>query len=70
MTLFGLQQLQLVERQLALHIGPLAAHLVRHAAARAQDWDQLITRLAAEIDAEPARQQFLAACRTLSRPAS
>jgi len=69
-TLFGLQQLQLVERQLALHIGPLAAHLVRHAAARAQDWDQLITLLAAEIDAEPARQQFLAACRTLSRPAS
>jgi hypothetical protein len=69
-TLFGLQQLQPLEKQLALHIGPLAGHLVRRAAARAQDWDQLISRLAAEIDSEPARQQFLAACRCVSRPAT
>jgi hypothetical protein len=69
-TLFGLQQLQPLEKQLALHIGPLAGHLVRRAAARAQDWDQLIARLATEIDSDPARQQFLAACRPLSRPAS
>jgi TIR domain len=69
-TLLGLQQLQPLEKQLALHIGPLAGHLVRRAAARAQDWDQLIARLAGEIDSEPARQQFLAACRTLSRPVS
>jgi hypothetical protein len=69
-TLFGLEQLRPLEKQLALHIGPLAGHLVRRAAARAQDWDQLIARLAAEIDADPARQQFLTACRTLSRPAS
>jgi hypothetical protein len=69
-TLFGLQQLQPLAKQLALHIGPLAGHLVRRAAARSQDWDQLIARLSAEIDAEPARQQFLAACRSLARPAS
>jgi TIR domain-containing protein len=69
-TMFALQQLQPLEKQLALHIGPLAGHLVRRAAARTQNWDQLIARLAAEIDAEPARQQFLAACRTLARPAS
>jgi hypothetical protein len=69
-TMFAVQQLQPLEKQLALHIGPLAGHLVRRAAARTQDWDQLIARLSVEIDAEPARQQFLAACRTLARPAS
>ncbi len=69
-TLFGLQQLQSLERQLALHIGPLAGHLVRRAAAHAQDWEQLTSRLAAEIDSEPARQQFLAACRSVSRATS
>ena len=67
---FSLEQLQPLERQLALHIGPLAGHLVRRAAARAQDWDQLVARLATEIDAQPARQQFLAACRALMRPVS
>jgi hypothetical protein len=69
-TTFALQHLQPLEKQLALHIGPLAGHLVRRAAARTQDWDQLIARLSVEIDAEPARQRFLAACRTLARPAS
>jgi hypothetical protein len=68
-SVFGLHQLQPLEKQLALHIGPLAGHLVRRAAGRCQDWEQLVARLAAEIDAEPARQQFLAACRTLTRPA-
>jgi TIR domain len=69
-TLFNLQQLQILEKQLAVHIGPLAGHLVRRAAARAQDWEQLIARLSAEIDAEPAREQFLADCRTLARTTS
>jgi hypothetical protein len=67
---FGLQQLQPLEKQLAVHIGPLAGHLVRRAAARTQDWEQLIALLAAEIEAQPARQQFLAACHTLARPAA
>lgn len=69
-TVFGLQQLQLLERQLAYHIGPLAPHLVKRAAARAQDWEQLVSRLAAEIDSEAARQQFVSACHTLPRAES
>ena len=66
---FSPQQLQGLERQLASHIGPLAQHLVRRAASRTQDWDQLITRLAGEIDSDAGRQQFLRDCRTLTRPA-
>ncbi len=66
-AVFGLQQLQLLERQLAYHIGPLAHLLVKRAAARAQDWEQLVSRLAAEIDSETARQQFVSACHTLPR---
>jgi hypothetical protein len=62
------QQLQSLERHLAHHIGPLAHHLVRRAAARAQDWEHLVGGLAAEIDSDPARAQFISACRMLSRP--
>ena len=69
-TLFALPQLQLLERQLAYHIGPLAHHLVKRAAARAQDWEQLIARLASEIDSDAARQQFLNSCHNLSRAGS
>jgi hypothetical protein len=69
-TVFSLPQLQPLERQLAHHIGPLAPHLVRRAASRAQDWEQLLARLADEIDSDAARQQFLSSCRTLSRSVS
>ena len=62
------EQLQSLERQLAHHIGPLAHHLVKRAAATAQDWEQLVEPLAAEIDSDPARAQFISACRTLARP--
>jgi hypothetical protein len=65
---FSAQQLQSLERQLAHHIGPLAQHLVRRTAAQAPDWERLIGRLAAEIDSDAARQQFINTCRTLSRP--
>jgi hypothetical protein len=65
---FSAQQLQSLERQLADHIGPLAQHLVKRAAAQAPDWERLIGRLAAEIDSDAARQQFINTCRTLSRP--
>jgi hypothetical protein len=65
---FSAQQLQSLERQLADHIGPLAQHLVKRAAAQALDWERLIGRLAGEIDSDAARQQFINACRTLSRP--
>jgi hypothetical protein len=62
------QRLQSLEKQLAHHIGPLAHHLVKRAAATAQDWAHLVDRLAAEIDSDPARAQFISACRVLSRP--
>ena len=62
------QQLQSLEKHLAHHIGPLAHHLVKRAAATTQDWEHLVGRLAAEIDSDPARAQFISACRMLSRP--
>ncbi len=61
------EQLQSLERQLAQHIGPVAQHLVRRAAARQSGWEQLITKLADEIDSTPARKQFLDACHALGR---
>jgi hypothetical protein len=66
---FTPQQLQLLERQLAHHIGPLAQHLVKRAALSAADFEQLIQRLAREIDADAPRRQFLNACQRLLRPA-
>ncbi len=67
---FAPQDLQALEKQLAHHIGPLARHLVRRAAASGADWEQLITSLAGEIEAQPARAQFISACRALPRSAS
>jgi TIR domain len=64
---FRPEQLQALERLLAHHIGPVAQHLVRHAAAKLPSWDQLVTRLAEEIDSTPARKQFLDACHALGR---
>jgi hypothetical protein len=61
------EQLQSLERQLAQHIGPVAQYLVRRAAAKQPGWEQLITRLADEIDSTPARRQFLDACHALRR---
>jgi len=66
---FTAQQLQSLERQLAHHIGPLAQHLVKRAALGAPDFEQLIQRLAQEIDADAPRRQFLDACQRLLRPA-
>jgi TIR domain len=53
-----------VERQLAGYIGPLAKHLVRHAASHAAGFDDLVGRLAAELDAEFDRKQFIQRCRS------
>ena len=61
-------ELQLVERHLAYHIGPVASLLVRRAAAGAIDRDHLTTQLAAELDSDSARREFIEACRTLPRP--
>jgi hypothetical protein len=62
---FAAQELELLERQFAYHVGPIAAHLVRRAAAEARDWDDLRTRLAQEIEPEAERQQFLRSLRGL-----
>jgi hypothetical protein len=53
-----------IERQLAGYIGPLAKHLVRTAASRAAGFDDLIGRLATELDSESDRQQFSQRCRS------
>jgi len=69
-TGFSHADLQSLERQLARHIGPLARLLVARAAARASDWGELTQRLAGEIDAPAARQQFLRAVQSLNRPSA
>ena len=66
---FSPAQLEGLERALAHHIGPLAHHLVRRAAATAAGWDALVQQLSGEIDAETPRRQFLEACRRLARSA-
>jgi hypothetical protein len=53
-----------VERQLAGYIGPLAKHLVRSAASQAAGFDDLVGRLAAELDAESDKKQFIQRCRS------
>jgi hypothetical protein len=66
-VVFRPEQLASLERQLAQHIGPLAQHLVRRAATRFSGWDHLVTHLAGEIDAAPARKHFIDACHSLGR---
>ena len=56
-----------IEARLAEHIGPLARHLVKRAAVDAAGINQLVLRLASELDSEPARRQFVAACREIKR---
>jgi hypothetical protein len=59
------EQLHQMEIELARFIGPVAKHLVRHAAASAVDLQQLSLRLSAELDCEQDRQKFIGACRML-----
>jgi hypothetical protein len=68
-TVFAAPQLHALEQQLARHVGPLARHLVKRAAATIQDWEQLVGHLATEIDSEVARANFISACRSIARPA-
>jgi len=65
----GAAEMRHIERQLAGYIGPLAKHLVKIAAARAVGVDDLVGRLAAELDSESDRREFAQRCRT-GRPAS
>ncbi len=59
------EQLHQLEIELARYIGPVAKHLVRHAAASAADLQQLSLRLSAELDSEQDRQKFMGTCRML-----
>jgi hypothetical protein len=59
------EQLHQLEIELARYIGPVAKHLVRHAAASAADLQQLSLRLSAELDSDQDRQKFIGACRRL-----
>ncbi|MFN4361679.1 MAG: protein kinase domain-containing protein [Hylemonella sp.] len=54
-------QLEVLERTLSQHIGPLARTLVRREAAKHQDWNALVQALALEIDKAADRQRFLSA---------
>jgi hypothetical protein len=60
---FDAAQLQHIERHLAAYIGPLAKHLVKSAASRAAGIDDLLARLAAELDTDLERRTFAQRCR-------
>ena len=57
------EELGSLKQRLAQHVGPIAGHLVKRAAASATTWTELTTQLAAEINAAPARHAFLEGCR-------
>jgi hypothetical protein len=61
---FNTAELKHIERQLAGYIGPLAAHLVRKAASAAGGLDDLVKRLAAELETEAERREFTQRCRS------
>lgn len=56
-------EMESLERRLAFYVGPVAKLLVKRAALKATSRDELTRMLAAEVDAAPARKQFLEACR-------
>jgi len=60
---FSAAELRHIEAQLAGYIGPLANHLVKRAALRANDLDDLVAGLATELDAESDRRTFMEHCR-------
>ena len=62
-ALFQAADLRHFELQLAAYIGPLAKHLVKQGATRAASVDDLIGRLAVEIDSDADREQFMRRCR-------
>jgi hypothetical protein len=57
-------EIETLERRLAYYVGPLAKLLVKRAASKATNRDELTQMLAAEVEALPARQQFLEGCRS------
>jgi hypothetical protein len=61
-------ELQQIEARLADFVGPVAKHLVRRAAIRAQGMDELIAQMATQIESEKDRRLFIGVCRQM-RPA-
>ena len=56
-------EMESLERRLAYYVGPVAKLLVKRAASSASSREELTQMLAAEVDAAPARKQFLEGCR-------
>ena len=56
-------ELRHIEAELAAYIGPLARHLVKRAALRSNDLEELVAGLATELDAEADRRTFTERCR-------
>src|SRR3984957_10284641 len=59
---FDAAQLQRIERELAGYIGPVAKHLVKTAALQSGAVDDLVGRLAGELDSESERLEFTQRC--------
>ena len=60
--IFDAAQLQRIERELAGYIGPVAKHLVKTAALHAAAVDDLVGRLAGELDSDSERLEFTQRC--------
>jgi TIR domain len=59
---FDAAELQHIERELAGYIGPVAKHLVKTAALHAAAVDDLVGRLAGELDSDSERREFTQRC--------
>ena len=68
--LFDPADMRRIERQLAGYIGPVAKHFVKQAALHASGMDDLLGRLAMELDTESERREFTRRCRTGKSPAA
>ncbi|MEP6547184.1 MAG: toll/interleukin-1 receptor domain-containing protein [Gammaproteobacteria bacterium] len=64
--LFDAADLHRIERHLAGYIGPIAKHLVKSATTRAASIEDLVVRLAAELDTEADRYEFSRQCRNIT----
>src|ERR1700722_16416743 len=60
--IFDAAELQHIERQLAGYIGPVARHLVKTMALRAGAVEDLVSRLATELDTDSERREFTERC--------
>jgi serine/threonine-protein kinase len=61
---FSPEQLELAEKKLASYVGPLARLLIKEAAGKSGNIKELYAQLAAHIDSEDERRDFLASLRS------